>query len=159
MVLGLVKKRNTQSGFTIPEVLVAGMILMILGVGTLQTFVFATRVNRGNNLRLQALSVLQQEVEFYRSLKYVPGQGTAADLPNHRSNWIYAGNHTRPTRTSADGRVFNISVTITNLTPSTDEHLVRFKRIVITATPALAETQGWLQNLDTTVTLERVRSN
>lgn len=108
---------------------------------------------------MQALSVLQQEVEFYRSLKFVPGQGTAADLPNHRSAWIYGGTYTRPTRTSADGRVFNISVTITNLTPSTQEELVRFKRITITATPAIAESEGWLQNLNTAVTLERVRSN
>jgi len=159
----LVAKNNDkrEAGFTLPEVIIAGVILVIICAGTAQTFVVATQINRGNNLRMQALSVLQQEVEFYRSLKFVPGQGTAADLINHRSNWIYAGTHARPTRTSADGRVFNLTITITNLTPSTEEHLVKYKRIVISATPVIAQTEGWLNNasLNTSVTVERVRSN
>jgi type II secretory pathway pseudopilin PulG len=152
-------KMKSNSGFTIPEIIIAGVILIIIGVGTAQTFVFATRMNRGNNLRMQALSVLQQEVEYYRSLKFVPGLETDLDLPNHRVAELYAGSHTRPTRTSATDRVFNITVNVVNLTPSTEERLVRFKRITITATPVVAENEGWLQDLNTNVTVERVRSN
>jgi len=151
------KQNNSNSGFTIPEVIVAATILIILCVGTLQTFSVATNINRGNNLRMQALSVLQQEVEYYRSLKFIPGLEDPM-LMGHRPEELKAGTWARPQRTSADGRVFNISVKVTNLTPSTQEHLVRYKRIEITATPATAES-GWLANLNTKVTLERVRSN
>lgn len=149
---------RSESGFTIPEVIVAGVILVIICVGTAQTFIFATQINRGNNLRMQALSVLQQEVEYYRSLTFSPGDETALGLDSHRPLEIRTGTHTRPARTSADGIVFNISVVVTNLTPSVEEHLVRYKRITITATPAVAQT-GWLNNLNTQVTVERVRSN
>jgi type II secretory pathway pseudopilin PulG len=152
-------KNNSVSGFTIPEVIIAGTILAIICVGTAQTYILATRINRGNNLRMQALSVLQQEVEYYRSLKFIPGLETDADLPNHRKAELYAGTHVRPTRIAADGRIFNISVQVVNLTPSTEERLVRFKRLTITATPTLAENEGWLQNLGTSVAVERVRSN
>ena len=55
--------------------------MIVLCVGTLTVFSYAVRINRGNNLRTQALSVLQLEVEYYRSLKFVP-VGTDAAL-NH----------------------------------------------------------------------------
>ena len=152
------KGRRHDQGFTIPEVIVAGVILTIICVGTIQTFTYATQINRGNNLRMQALSILQQEVEYYRSLKFIPGLEDPLQM-GHRPAELYAGTHTRPQRTSADGRVFNITVTVTNLSPNVAEHLVRYKRITISATPAVAENDGWLQNLNTQVTVERVRSN
>lgn len=151
----------SESGFTIPEVIVAGVIMVIICVGTMETFVYATRMNRGNNLRMQALSVLQQEVEYFRSLQFVPGLETAADLNNHRSPDIRAGGpRVRGQRTSADGTVFDLTITVTNLSPSTDEALVRFKQITITATPVITES-GWLSNvnLGTSVTVQRVRAN
>jgi len=49
---------------------------------------------------MQALSVLQTEVEYYRSLKFVPGLQTTADLPNHRVTDLYAGSHTLSTVTT-----------------------------------------------------------
>ena len=156
------EKLVCQAGFTILEVIVAGVILIVICVGTAQTFVFAARLNRGNNLRMQALSVLQKEVEYFRSLKFVPGLETTADLNNHRSVDIRAGNHTRPNRTSADLRVFAITVQVTNFpNPSNDssEEQVEYKEITITAVPVVTENEGWLQNLHTQVTVQRVRSN
>lgn len=166
-------KFDQNRGFTIPEVIVAGVILIIICIGTAQTFIFATRINRGNNLRMQALSVLQQEVEYYRSLKFVPGAELAgAPLDLHRPMEIRGSaagtTHIRPIRTSKDGQQFNLTVVVTNLTPTTGspavpvaEHLIKYKRIQITATPVIAQSEGWLSNanLSTTVTLERVRSN
>ena len=155
------KKLKQEAGFTIVEVIVAGIILIIICVGTLQTFTFATRINAGNNLRMQALSVLQQEVEYYRSLKFVPGLETTADLDRHRPVEIRVGNHTRPNRTSADGRVFAITVQVTNFPNSSNnssEEQVEYKEITVTAVPvAIQET--WLQNLNTQVTVQRVRAN
>ena len=152
--------RRSQAGFTIPEVMVAGLLLIVICVGVMESYVYAIKINRGNNLRMQALSVLQQEVEFYRSLKFIPVGSDAA---------LNGGTYTNVrTRTSADGRVFNISVTIDNnpndgtATPEPDtgnESTTTFKQITITAVPQVAETEGWLQNLNTRVSVQRVRAN
>jgi type II secretory pathway pseudopilin PulG len=139
-------------GFTIPEVIVAGVIMIIICVGTLTVFTTAVRYNRGNNLRMQALSVLQLEAEYYRQLKFVPvGTPTslnAATYTNVRQ------------RTAADGRVFNITVVITNVDPAgSNESTVQLKQIAIRARPVVAENEGWLQNLGTNLTIQRTRSN
>jgi type II secretory pathway pseudopilin PulG len=145
-------------GFTVVEVIVAASIMIILCVGTLSVFSYVVKINRGENLRAQALSVLQLEVEYYRSLKYVPiGSDTA----------LNGGTYTNVrTRTSADGRVFNISVTIDNdpfttgiqTNANVADSTCKFKEINIQAVPQIAET-GWLANLKTDVTIQRVRSN
>lgn len=152
-------------GFTIPELLVAGVLLIILSVGSLEVFVSAIRINGGNNLRMQALSVLQQEVEYYRSLSFVPGLHTPANLSTHRRPEMMAGTHTRPNRTSADGIVFSITATVTNVysdehetPPTLTEAHVAYKQIEIVATP-VATQPGWLQNLNTRVVVQRVRAN
>jgi type II secretory pathway pseudopilin PulG len=153
---------GSDAGFTIPEVIIAGVILVVLCIGVFEAFVFAIRYNRGNNLRMQALSVLQQEVEHYRSLKFIP-VGSDAEL----NGGTYSNVRTR---TSADGRVFNISVIIDNnpsdnnppVAPEPDtanESTTTLKQITITAAPVVAETEGWLQNLNTKVTVQRVKSN
>lgn len=152
----------TDDGFTIPEVIVAGSLMIILCVGTLSVFAYVVKINRGNNLRMQALSVLQANVEYYRSLKFVPGLETTADLPNHRDPDLYAGSHTLKQITTPDGRTFNITSTITNNSFSSgqnDEAHCVFKTITITAIPVVAERDAWLQNLHTDVTIQRVRAN
>jgi type II secretory pathway pseudopilin PulG len=156
-------KRTGERGFTIPEVIIAGMIMIILCIGIMMTFSNVVERNRGENLRMQALSVLQQEVEFYRSLKFVPGAQTSTDLPNHRAAVLHAGTYTLPPRTSEDGRVFNMSATVTNESykPSTesDEAHCVFKTIVIEASLPAGQETGWLANLKTKVTVQRVRTN
>lgn len=151
------------NGFTIPEVIVAGSIMIVLCVGTLTVFSYAVKINRGNSLRMQALSVLQYEVEYYRSLRFVPlpssdPAGTSPELDGRIRTAV--GTHD-----SADGRRFNIFVTIDN-DPSTanvqttGNDTTKFKEIRIEAIPQVAETQqAWLQNLGTEVTIQRVRSN
>jgi type II secretory pathway pseudopilin PulG len=153
---------DITDGFTIPEVLVAASLMIILCVGTLSVFAYVVKINRGNNLRMQALSVLQADVEYYRSLKFVPGLETTADLPNHRDPDLYAGGHTLKQITTPDGRTFNITSTITNNSFSNgqnDEAHCVFKTITINAVPVVAEKDAWLQNLHTDVTIQRVRSN
>lgn len=152
------------AGFTIPEVIVAGTLMIILCVGTLSVFSYVVRINRGNNLRMQALSVLQAKVEYYRALKFVPGiVDDPTDLPNHRPADLYAGTHTLSPITTPDGRVFTITAIVTNTghlpTDVVDESHCVFKTIVITAVPQVAESEAWLQNLNTAVTIQRVRSN
>jgi type II secretory pathway pseudopilin PulG len=143
------RERNTNNssaaGFTIPEVIIAGVILIIICVGTAQTFIVATRYNRGNNLRMQALSVLQKNVEYYRALKFVP-VGTSAQLN--------AGTHALGNQQSGDGQWFTVTATVVDLSAT-------YKEITLEAYPQVAETEGWLTNtsLNTRVTVQRVRGN
>lgn len=152
--MSLIKSKFEKAGgFTLVEVIIAGSIMIILCVGILTVFSYVVKVNRGENVRMQALSVLQQKVEFYRSLKFSP-YGTAPELGGMAETNV-------GTLPSADGRVFNILVSIDD-DPSTAGIQVssasKFKEIKITAVPATAET-GWLSNLRTTVTIQRVRTN
>jgi len=145
------RNQNTEAGFTIPEVIIAGVIMVIICVGTLQTFTLAIRYNAGNNLRMQALSVLQRKIELYRSYKFVP-VGTNALLNE--------GTHNLGTENSADNQVFAVTATVVNLPAGTTDAACTFKQITIEAYPANPET-GWLSNasLNTRVTLQRVRGN
>ncbi|NNE66162.1 MAG: type II secretion system protein [Pyrinomonadaceae bacterium] len=153
-----VRKFTASRGFTLIEVILAGTLLIILSVGILMIFSNVVERNRGENLRMQALSVLQKDVEYYRGLKFVP-VGSSTELnggsyPNVR------------TRTSEDGRVFVISVTIDNdpytagiqTAAQIPEADCKFKEIVISAVPQVAES-GWLSDLKANVTIQRVRSN
>ena len=147
------RDQNSAAGFTIPEVIIAGVIMVIICVGTLQTFTVAVNYNAGNNLRMQTLSILQRKIELYRSYKFVP-VGTDPLLNE--------GFHPLGTDTSADGRSFTISATVENLpTPGvTTDAACTLKRITIEAYPTNPAT-GWLSNasLNTRVTLQRVRGN
>jgi type II secretory pathway pseudopilin PulG len=144
--------RKSVCGFTLVEVLIAASIMIILCVGTLSVFSYVVKINTGNNFRSQALTVLQAEAEYYRSLKFVPGAGVSDVRLN-------AGAYDRPQRNSADGTPFNIRVTITNELPagSTDAN-VTLKKIRIETTMANPQ-PGWLANLRTDLTILRVRSN
>lgn len=146
---------RSARAFTLVEVLIAASIMIILCVGTLSVFSYAVKVNAGNNLRSQALTVLQAEVEYYRSLRFVRNTDVS-------DTQLYAGTYTRPQRASADGTVFNITVTITNktYTDTTNPTEANCTLKEITITTVMANPQpGWLANLQTNLTINRVRAN
>lgn len=148
-------------GFTLVEVIVAGSIMVILCVGILTVFTYVVQVNRGENYRMQALSVLQQEVEYYRSLKFVP-----VGSPNELNGGTYTNIRTRM---SADQvpRQFNISVVIDNdpYTPGIQTNAqvpdatCTFKEITITATPTVPEPANSWTSIPQTISIQRVRYN
>jgi prepilin-type N-terminal cleavage/methylation domain-containing protein len=162
MMLIISRQKPNDRGFTLPEVLVAASIMIILAVGTLSVFAYVVRINRGENLREQALSVMQKEIEHYRSIKFVPAASSASspELDGRTRTQITFGGPFF----SADGREFNLFITIDN-DPSTsgiqpgNDATCKFKEIKIEAVPTVPERDGWLQNLDTSVTFQRVRSN
>lgn len=145
-----------QSGFTLVEAIVACLVMIILCVGMFTVFGHVIRLNRGNDIRSQALTVLQKEVEFYRALKYVPVD----------SDPLLDGHTQTTTKTnvpSASGMLFDIDVTIDN-DPKTEfvqtgnEDTCRFKEITIEAKPSMAQPVGsWLANLKTKIAFQRVR--
>src|SRR6188474_2015820 len=61
-----------ESGFSLVEVVLALLILMIAVMGVFAAFTYATVYNSGNSQRSHALSVMQQEVELLRSIKFNP---------------------------------------------------------------------------------------
>lgn len=147
------------AGFTLVEVIVAAGIMIVLCVGVLTVFAHVTKLNRGNNIRSQALTVLQKEVEHYRALKFVPVNPDAA-LNGHLRTV------TKTNIPSADGTRFDIAVTIDNdpynvgVQTSTDvaEVNCKFKEITIEATLTnFANEPEWVRNLRTNVTFQRVR--
>jgi len=170
--------RSAQPGFTLVEVIVAGSIMVILCVGILTVFSYTVRVNRGENFRMQSLSVLQQEVEYYRSLKFVPNGspaelngGTYANVRRRCSDPILDPT-VNPAVADCPRRDFFISVTIDN-DPYTagiqtgSDATCTFKEITITAVPAVAEQAGsWTANSNSvsivkpeTVVIQRVKYN
>jgi type II secretory pathway pseudopilin PulG len=154
--------RRAASGFTLIEVLVAGMLLIILCVGVLTVFEQAIKLNRGNKIRAQALSVLQKKVELYRAMKYAPVNPDP----------LLAGRTETVTDTgiaSADGTLFDVTGTIDNdpftpdiqtgnagSVPVVTEANCKFKEITIKATPHDAQA-GWITAIATKVTFQRVR--
>jgi type II secretory pathway pseudopilin PulG len=160
-------KPGIDQGFTLIEVIIAGGIMVILCVGTLTVFSHASKINTGNNLRAQAQSVLQQDAEYYRSLKFIPVGSDAA-----LNGGTYTNVRERPGADCPIGVspppascVFTISVEIDN-DPSTtvidtgNEATCKFKQIKISAVPKVART-GWLANanLNTALVIQRVRGN
>lgn len=143
-----------NSGFTLVEVMVAASIMIILCVGTLSVFSYAVKLNVGNNLRSQALTVLQAEAEFYRSLRFKPGTG----ITDPRLNAVI--NYPRPRRQSMDGTWFNTTVTIRNISPEIDgpDGTTTLKEIQITTVMENPQ-PGWLASLQTDLTILRVRAN
>lgn len=139
-----------NSGFTLVEVVIAGAIMIILCIGILTVFSYTVKINRGENLRVQALSVLQSEVEEYRSFKFLPFGSDPALNSMPRTK-------TKSGKKSGDEREFDIYVTIKNLPVGTSDADVKFKEITIEAVPQIAE-KGWLADLKANVTVQRVRS-
>jgi type II secretory pathway pseudopilin PulG len=148
-----------EKGFTLPEVIIAGVIMIILGVGLLSAYTFVIKLNHISNVRAQALTVLQREVEQFRSFRFVPGTTdarlNAGDYPNYKIGEL-----------SVDGFSFNISVKVDNdpfddpADPLTDIPDIdcKFKQIKIVAVLQNAPAD-WSSNLSTEVEIQRVRSN
>jgi len=148
-------QHNRVEGFTLIEVVMATVILVILCAGTLSVLSHVSKINTGNNLRAQAQSVLQKKAEYYRSLLFVQS-GQDANLNGRNEQNV-------GTLTSADGIVFNLFVTIDN-DPFTanvqtgNDAATKFKEIKIRAVPQTNQ-PAWLANLNTQLTIQRVRGN
>jgi type II secretory pathway pseudopilin PulG len=161
-----IPRKTSTEGFTLPEVIVAGGIMIILCIGILTVYSHVIKLNRGNNIRLQALTVLQREVEEFRSFRFVPGTTdprlNAGNYPNYKTG-VLSTNPDGVLGTADDGIPFNISVDVSNdplgtLDPDPTDATCKFKQITITAVMQTAQ-QGWLSQLGTDVTIQRVRSN
>jgi prepilin-type N-terminal cleavage/methylation domain-containing protein len=145
----------TEAGFSLVEVAVAMVIILIALLGVVFSFTYAINYNAGNNSRSQALAILQQNVEQMRAAKFTP---TITDP-------IVTGGVKAPlTVTSPSGSQFRVDVIVDNdpLTPGVQDDTAvpnpTLKEISVT-TVLSSPSPGWQTAVPATVILRRVRSN
>ena len=144
-----------SDGFTLIEVIIASSMMIVLVVGVLSAFSYATNINRANNIRSQALTILQNEAEYYRSLRF-KRSSTPDPALDARVN------HSLGIKKSGDGTDFNVTVTIENL-PNTpggaapSNAAVTLKRITIEA-EQVGDKGTWFGG-KTNLSILRVKAN
>jgi prepilin-type N-terminal cleavage/methylation domain-containing protein len=144
--------QSGQAGFSLIEVTVAMLILLIALLGVFVVFTYAITYNSGNNSRADALALMQQEVESLRSAKFTPTV-TDADL--------IAGNHTPEFVTIANGNTYIVQVVVdddpftTGVQVDTTQTI---KEVYVTVSLA-RPTPGWQTSVPATVIFRRVMAN
>jgi len=145
-------KKNEESGFSLIEVIIAMIILLVALLGVFLTFTYAVNFNAGNYARSQALVVLQLEVELMRSAKFTPGVTDTT---------LTGGVKTPKVVTTDNGNRFRVSITVdddlvtTGVQTNTGSTLKEVTIVVSSESP----TPGWQSAVPARVYLRRVRSN
>lgn len=148
------KKKGEEAGFSLVEVIIALVILLIALLGVFVSFTYSVSYNAGNSSRAQALAVLQQEVENLRSAKFTP---------DFTDPSLEGGEKAARVVTLLNGNKFRIKNIVDN-DPSTptviDGESVKtsIKQISVTVTLD-TPTPGWQTSVPATVILQRVRGN
>lgn len=181
----LEKKRKVlkgTAGFSLIEVVIALVILMIALLGVVAVFGYTIVYNTGNKSRAQALTVLQQEVERYRAAKFnagsPPDNFTPGDPDDGRRD-ITGGIKPQRQVTAENGYIFLVDVMVDDdpfapngtpaapqeedagyecTTPQGDVVDCTIKEITISVTLA-APSPGWQVAVPATIVLRRVRGN
>lgn len=150
----LVKTETREEGFSLIEVVIALIVLMVAVMGIFAAFTHSTVYNSGNNYRSQSLSVLQREVENLRSLKFNP---LPAVVPADLAGGV------KPTKnvTAADNVNYAVDVTIDD-DPFTNgvqtNPALMMKEITVTVTPT-GGTNNWVSAVPIRAVFRRVCSN
>jgi prepilin-type N-terminal cleavage/methylation domain-containing protein len=148
---------QNKSGFTLIEVAIAMVVILVALLGVVFTFTYSIMYNMGNNSRSQALAVLQQEVEQMRAAKFTPTI-TDSILSGHASS--------SRTVTNATGTSFNISESVDNDpftagvqdTSAVSDSSCTYKEITVTVQLS-SPSPGWQTAVPSTVILRRARAN
>ncbi|MFL6467571.1 MAG: prepilin-type N-terminal cleavage/methylation domain-containing protein [Pyrinomonadaceae bacterium] len=148
------RKPKSEDGFSLIEITIALVILMVVVMGVFAAFTYSTVYNTGNNGRSQALSVLQDEVETLRAVKFNPPPAVVAPE-------LAGGVKAAKTRQAADGATYLVDVTVDDdpFTPGVQTDATKtIKEITLTVTP-LGTANTWITANRTQVIFRRVRSN
>lgn len=145
---------KNQAGFTLVETIIAMMVFLIALLGVFATFAYAVSYNMGNNLRSQALTVLQKEAELLRSAKFTP-DSTKTDAA------LKGGVKPVKTVTSEDNTSFAVLITVDD-DPFIDlvqiDPTKTLKEITIEV-KSTNSTNAWYTAVPNKLTLRRVQSN
>ncbi len=144
---------KAEEGFSLVEVCVAMVIILVALLGVFFTFTYAITYNAGNNSRAQALAVLQEEVEKLRSYKFTP---TITDSE------LQGGAKTPWTVVSPNGGTFSVTVEVDNdpFTPGLqDETTPTSIKEIMVSVKLEHPSPGWQAAVPARVYLRRVRGN
>ena len=134
--------RRAEGGFTLLEVVVSLLIMMIAGLGAASLFAYAVTYNRGASDRARAFAVAQQRMEVIRNTPYNSLNQTFATA---NTGAVQTGD-----RNTSDVRRFDVTTTITN------EAIVsgtpRRKTITVTVRPQDTAAGSWGSGTITLVT-------
>lgn len=154
LCLGKIKKN--ENGFSLVEVTIALVILLISVLTVFGAFTYAVKYNTGNSRRSQALSVFQQQIELIRSAKFTPtiyndplltgGTKTPKTVISNGDNTSYL------VETIVDNDPFTAGI------QSTGDNTTKLKEITITITPQ-STNDKWVLAYKTKVVLRRTRAN
>jgi type II secretory pathway pseudopilin PulG len=160
------KNNRNDAGFSLIEVIIALIILMVSILGVFAVFTYATTYNTGNNLRSQALSVLQKEGEMIRSAKFTPTitDNYTPTTPDDGRRDITGGTKTARTVTAVDGTKYTVQTDVDNdpfttgIQNDTAAPNPTLKEITVTVTPQSVN-GNWVIAYPTKAVFRRVRSN
>jgi type II secretory pathway pseudopilin PulG len=145
-------KNKNENGFTLIEATAATAILLVVLLGAASVFTYSTIYNTGSNIRSQALSVLQREIETIRIAKFTPSV---------TDETLTGGEKAPKYVTAADGTSFKV-VNVVDDDPFTAGTQVdstkTLKEISITITPT-NKVASWQTAVGTEVIIRRVRGN
>ncbi len=132
---------SMEQGFTLMEIAVSLVIMMIIGLGAASLFAYATNANSGATDRELAMAVAQKRMEWLRNMPFsVTTRNLAYSYPN---GGLGATTGTTETETSS-GRPYRIVTSIANTsvvpTGQPDAGQPTVKTITITVTPQGAGT-------------------
>lgn len=144
------QKKSNQAGFSLVEVIIALVILLIALLGVFYTFTYAVGYNSGNTQRSQALQILQQEAETIRAAKYSP----------YLIDYVLIGGEKTPkVVTTADGNIYLVEIIIDD-DPFTDgvqvDNTKTLKEITVTVTSENVVSL-WQVSVPTKVVFRRAR--
>jgi Tfp pilus assembly protein PilV len=158
-----VQARASHLGFSLIEVVIALLIMMIVLLGVFAAINYSITYNAGNKSRSQALAVLQQEVEAIRSAKF---NATNTDAI------LTGGVKPEKTITAENGMTFVVNTSVDNdpsaagnqdeayqcLTPQGNPVDCTLKEITIVVQLA-APSPGWQAAVPARIVMQRVRGN
>ena len=136
------RRRSGEGGFTLIEICISLVIMMVAGLGVVTVFAFAVTYNQGASDRARAYAIAQQQVEIVRSTAYA--DLTAAFATAHTTTVVDGTADT-------DQRRFDVTMNIT-----TNELVIdgtpRRKTITVTVTPRKLSDKRWSSGAVSVVT-------
>lgn len=164
---GFAARKHDESGFTLIEMVIALLILFVVVMGVFAAFTFATKWNRGNSQRSQAVSVFQREVELLRSAKFTPAVVSSVTTatptcasPDDGQRDITGGVKAMQIRCGIDGTVYMINTTVDDDPDNAGlvNPAATLKEITLESTPAGPD-GTWVTANRIRIVLRRVRAN
>lgn len=144
---------SSEKGFSLIEMIIALLVLLVAILGIFATFTFATIYNGGNSRRSQALSILQKESERLRSAKFTPtimDSSLAGGTKTPRIETNPADGFSYLVEIKVDDDPFTTGVQVNNSRT--------LKEITLRVTPQNVS-GSWVVAVPTSIIIRRVRAN